>query len=413
MEASMPTLLVVNVHFAPHSFGGATVVAENMAAELNENYGWRIVVITTHQNPLAVPYAVSRYTTGNFDVFSIAVPDEGALNYEERYANAQVARVAESVIDRLSIDVAHIHSIQSMGVGLIEALTQRSIPVATTVHDCWWLCERMFMIDVRGKYCHQNHIDMNVCRYCVPELNRTVERKQVLFDALNKSDILLFPSEFHRKLYLSNNFSSEKCLVNKNGVQLPKDRGDDAERGLEPTASPNPVRFGFVGGPGDIKGAPLIKKAFSDLPHSNYQLRLVDGAQNRGLTWAKRFDWKIPGELIIVPPYNRDNMDDFFASIDVLLFPSQWKESFGLTVREAISRGVWVIVTDAGGIVEDCIEGVNSSIVPMDGDYLPLKRAIEVILDAGKSPVVQDRTVVSISQQASELHEILLQHSSS
>jgi glycosyltransferase involved in cell wall biosynthesis len=101
-------------------------------------------------------------------------------------------------------------------------------------------------------------------------------------------------------------------------------------------------------------------------------------------------------------------MDDFFSSIDVLLFPSQWKESFGLTVREAISRGVWVIVTDAGGIVEDCIEGVNSNIVPMDGDYVPLRDSIKAILDEGKAPVVQDRTVVSIGQQAHELNDILL-----
>ena len=35
----------------------------------------------------------------------------------------------------------------------------------------------------------------------------------------------------------------------------------------------------------------------------------------------------------IIPAYSQDNIDDFFAGIDVLLFPTQWKESFGLTVQ--------------------------------------------------------------------------------
>ena len=76
---------------------------------------------------------------------------------------------------------------------------------------------------------------------------------------------------------------------------------------------------------------------------------------DKGLERAKSFNWNIPGEIVIVPPYNRETMDEFFASIDVLLFPSQWKESFGLTVREAIARGVWVIATEAGGVgVQRC-----------------------------------------------------------
>jgi len=45
-------------------------------------------------------------------------------------------------------------------------------------------------------------------------------------------------------------------------------------------------------------------------------------------------------------------MDDFYAEIDVLLFLSQWKETFGLTIREALARGIRVIQTDSGGTTE-------------------------------------------------------------
>ncbi len=49
----------------------------------------------------------------------------------------------------------------------------------------------------------------------------------------------------------------------------------------------------------------------------------------------------------------------------MLLFPTQWK-SFGLTVREALIRDVWVIATDAGGVVEDIVDGKNGNIIPFD-----------------------------------------------
>lgn len=68
----------------------------------------------------------------------------------------------------------------------------------------------------------------------------------------------------------------------------------------------------------------------------------------------------------------------FFDDIDVLLFPSQWKESFGLTVREALAWNVWVIATDAGGVVEDLVNGENASIIPLDGDHVPLQHATEL-----------------------------------
>ena len=61
-------------------------------------------------------------------------------------------------------------------------------------------------------------------------------------------------------------------------------------------------------------------------------------------------------------------MDEFFNSIDVLLYPTQSKESFGLTVREALIRNVWVITSDAGGAVEDIIPGENGFIIPFNND---------------------------------------------
>ena len=79
---------------------------------------------------------------------------------------------------------------------------------------------------------------------------------------------------------------------------------------------------------------------------------LIDNTLNLGFA---SIDGAIGGQWArswCEPAYRQDEMDAFFSAIDVLLFPSQWKESFGLTVREALARDVWVIATDCGGPAE-------------------------------------------------------------
>ena len=86
-------------------------------------------------------------------------------------------------------------------------------------------------------------------------------------------------------------------------------------------------------------------------------------------------------EIEIAPAYTQNNIDAFFADIDVLLFPSQWKESYGLTVREALVRDVWVIATDCGAAAEEIVEGVNGNVVPLGDEPGPLAKAITDVLD--------------------------------
>ena len=59
-------------------------------------------------------------------------------------------------------------------------------------------------------------------------------------------------------------------------------------------------------------------------------------------------------------------MYTIYRKIDVLLFPSEWKESFGLMVREAIYNDVFVVCSDCGGPREAVVNNENGLIFPMD-----------------------------------------------
>lgn len=363
----MKKLVIFNVYFAPNSFGGATIVCEELCRILSSK-GWEILVITT--NNFCFPYTKVRYQIDNINIISIGVPKN--LDYIETYDNYKFTKVIGEILDYYHADAAHVHSIQTMGAGLINELLERNVPTILTLHDCWWFCERQFMINNNAKYCGNENCNES-CLYCVEDYKRTQTRTKFLKKICTKVDRLLYPSNFFRELHLKWGFPEKTSFVNKNGIHWP-------QKNFQKTPSQH-IRFGYVGGPGPIKGADTLYNAFKKLKNKNYELIVVDAAQNLGLEWTTFKSWDIPGKLTIYPAYQQKKMDDFFREIDVLLFPSLWKESFGLTVREALCRDKWVISTNAGGVIEDLIDGENCSLIPMTSNPQPLISAIRYAIE--------------------------------
>jgi glycosyltransferase involved in cell wall biosynthesis len=84
---------------------------------------------------------------------------------------------------------------------------------------------------------------------------------------------------------------------------------------------------------------------------------------------------------------------DFFASIDVAVFPSTWDEPFGLVVAEAMAAGVPFVVSDAGALPE--VAGENHPWVARAGDSQDLARVIRAAWTAvrsGTAPTAAART---------------------
>jgi len=402
----MNRLMVLNLYFAPESFGGATVVAEQTVGRLQDQHGWSVLVVTTMRDLALPPYFLRRYRAGGVNVVAINLPNPSYG--EAAYRDPEVARCISDIARAYKPHICHSHAIQLMGCDFLEELQETGVKLALTLHDCWWLCERQFMINADGYYCNQWKIDARQCRQCMVDGREFERRDAYLRRQLERADLLLFPSEFHRQLHLANGVCEERSLVNKNGVVLPGASYRDV-RSSSSRPGGNTV-FGFVGGPGAIKGADLIVQALNGIGRTDYTLQVVDAARNMGASWKDTGYWQIPGEMEFLPPYQQATMDSFFAGIDVLLFPSQWKESFGLTVREALARDVWVIATDAGGVSEDLVDGENATVLPFGSGVGELRVAIEQALNGApwrnyRKPV-SDR-IRGFDEQARELSGFL------
>ena len=347
-------VLSFNVYYHPQSFGGATIVAEQLNKLLADEEAYEIYAVTTlPMKSWLPPYSAIRYEYGKVTVFGVAVPSEDAAAHE----NPRFDEAVKDIIELVQPDIAHIHCIQSMGVGMVDICREAGVKTLVTLHDAWWICPNQFMLDENEVFREQ--------------WNTEDERSKTIARALAKIDMLLAPSKYFAELHEKT--LGRNVLVNKNGVTRPLGQISKRKKDV--------IRFGYVGGKTKIKGVHLILEAFRKHRFPNTELVVVDNMLNVGARSFFDSDFDGVERFRIEPAYSQDTIDYFFSEIDVLLFPTQWKESFGLTVREAVLRDVWVIATDAGGVSEDIIDGENGTIIPFDSGVEELSRAIAEVCE--------------------------------
>lgn len=394
------SVLIANVYFPPRRYGGATLVAEEMARRLNARGDTRVTVFTA-LDQADDPQVLRRWQDDGMTVFAAPI---GGQDVVSDFDNPVMGQEFGRVLDAVRPDVVHLHSVQWMSASLADACRARGIPYVITVHDSWWLCPRQFMVREDGQYCHQSRIDLRVCQACVPGARHLEARRDLLTGVLLGAARVLSPSEPHRQLHIANGIPPDLIEVAPNGVRLP-------EPGFQPKRAGG-LRFAYVGGNVDIKGYSIVRRAFETLPAGDWELVLVDNTLNLGFSSVDPRDWRIAGALRVVPAYVPEALDDFFADIDVLVFPSQWKESFGLTVREALARGVWVVATAGGGPADAIEDGVNGDLIPLDGRH---DRLAEILRDMLAAPERlraaasrPPRPILDFAAQAEALRETLL-----
>ncbi|NYT83429.1 glycosyltransferase family 4 protein [Alcaligenaceae bacterium] len=360
-----PRILTVNIFYSPRSFGGATIIAEEVNRRLQAD-DLEISVFAALPTDTVPSYALRRYEVGEISVFGVGMPE--ALSPLQMFENPGMTAPFQQALEAIQPDLVHFHCVQGIGILPMEQCVTAGIPFVVTLHDAWWLCGRQFMVNRQGVYCNQHSIDLDICARCVDDAALNTYRSERLRQVLDKAQLLLTPSAYFADFYQANGFPAERVRVNRNGVRRP---GVSVQR--LPSRTP---RFGYVGGNDAIKGVNSIITAFRGLPAEAAKLVVVDNTMNLGFSCYAPDRFKGLANVEVVPAYTQATIDEFFAGIDVLLFPTQAKESFGLVVREALARNVWVICSDAGGVVEDILPGENGLIIPMDDDGTALKRAV-------------------------------------
>jgi glycosyltransferase involved in cell wall biosynthesis/GT2 family glycosyltransferase len=248
--------------------------------------------------------------------------------------------------------LVHVHHLAGHAAGLVGALRARRLPYVFQVQDWWAPCARSNLLLPDRELC--SGPGPGKCSACLP-LTRIPPaaltnpalyrwRWRLLRRALQAADAVVMGSRFIADSYRELGWLPERARVIPYGVEAAAAQG--------PRRAPAPpLRFALIGSVMPHKGVHVAVEAF----------RAMDPARATLDVW---------GDTAILPAYTRElqaaaspavrfrgrfpeaEKDAVYAGIDVLVAPSLGLESFGLVVHEATERGVPVVASRRGALIE-------------------------------------------------------------
>lgn len=373
MSISRPKFLTVALYHPRVMKGGAQYVAKDlhdMAAQGDEFDAVILAGVDGRAFPqyvkvgsviTALPESRNEYILGGFKF-----DDFYHVVYDPR-RNKMLARFLEDHRP----DIIHIHHSLWIGLEFID-LCKKILPnskIIYTIHEYLPICYaqgQLFRYHERA-ICSQDAPDQ--CVKCFP--SRSVEefilRKRSFLRAFEQVDHFISPSEYLRDRFVAWGIPGAKISTIPNGHRT----NHPAE--WKPTHSENLNIFGYFGQFVDAKGIDVLLQAARTVADSSdkpVEIKIFGGNKTHASPdYLARIEKALddaPGNLRVTEMggYSRENVFDLMNSVDWVVVPSVWPETFGLVVSEAWEARRPVLASRAGGLIERIVDGKNGLSFP-------------------------------------------------
>lgn len=251
-------------------------------------------------------------------------------------------------------DLVHVHHVAGHSFAALEAATASGVPVVVQLQDWWSICARANLCDAADARCPGPAVLRCARCFGMTALPGAAILSPLLHLARRAAAVRAFSGA---SAFVAGSRSVVRDLAAA-GVLPPGTPahvlpyGVDAPRDVAPHAGAGrPLRFGLVGALMPHKGVHVAVRAVASLPPGAATLD-VYGTDRGAFAWAQALRAEAGPAVRFHGPFEDDERDRVFATLDVLLVPSIGLESFGLAAREAMARGVPVVASDDGALAE-------------------------------------------------------------
>jgi glycosyltransferase involved in cell wall biosynthesis len=209
---------VVSSHFPPNFTSGGTLAPQRLARAFAAR-GHEVCVYAGHLDyERRAGQSWDDADDAGFPVHWIEIHPWIGWADSNNFDNPTVTSDFVDWLVRTQPDVVHVHSIQALGVGVIEATKAAGVPVVLTMHDFWWSCARQFLADRTYTPCSLV-VDCGVCQ-CEVDHRWLGLRDERLRAALQHVDVVLCPSASAAAVMAANGVDPAKLRVDENGLEL-------------------------------------------------------------------------------------------------------------------------------------------------------------------------------------------------
>lgn len=341
----------------------------------------------------------NKYGIINYRIVNpLPIPFLNGIRVEDYERENDDYSVWDLFFKELNLDVFHIHTFVGLSSNGVIAAKNNGIRIIYTTHDFFGICAKqtLFYRDQPCKTvnsclncpaCNATALSYKKMFFLHSRLYKSLRRTKLMlfvknkfkssygtdkeYDAVNTVDDFLQLKSKYEKLFkmvdlfhfnssiTESNF--KKYLSNVNGKNIPITL-NNIKNNRKKIGVLNPIKFTYLGPPQAYKGfdflIDVLDKVYED--NKNFVLNIFFKA---GTKLDK------PYYTFISEGYTPDDLEKIFINTHILLVPSQCMETFGLVVREAMSFGVPVLVTNNVGS-KDVIENNVTGIIRDNDEWL-------------------------------------------
>jgi len=276
-------------------------------------------------------------------------------------------RITSDLVAALKPDLIYIWNMEHVGINPILAAQEQGVPCVFSLGVGW-------LVSLKNETYLESNFFKRMWRQAIIGLRD--------FDKLNLKYMISI-SQWLKHYYVKNGFVEQNLTVIPRGVPPGWVIGPKELRTIDHKNSP--IRLLFVGrvcqekAPDDAIRA--VYKLIYELGLNHVLLDIVGTGTEDYLQELKTLiaELKIGDFVRFLGHMEHSAILDLYPLYDILLFPSRWEEPLGVTVLEAMARGVPVIATDRGGISEMIMNHENGILVSAN-DPGKLAEAIKTLI---------------------------------
>ena len=293
------------------------------------------------------------------------------------FRSKKFRKIYDQIIALFEVDIIHVHHVCGLTLELYYAGEAAGVPIVTTLHDFYYLCPSIKMMDYTNKLClYEDQVER--CAVCLrkkknimPSLDYIHEWRQNHLEVLKLSETIIVPSESTKTIILQY-YPEVKDKMRVIGHGL-KPFTQDQE--MPETRKSSTFNIAFLGGVGSpAKGGDIICEM---IKHGNKNIHwYVFGTMGHcNLMMLEQDNYTKVGQ------YKREDLPQLMKKyeIDLVGILPIWLETFCYTLSESALCGVPVIASDIGAISERIHADCYGWIVKQNSNWKEILEQIERI----------------------------------
>jgi len=342
-----PKVAILTNLYPPHVLGGYEILCRQVVNALAAR-GWPIRVLTSDHGLSSEDPRQDEIDGITVDRLLGIYPSFGqppVIDPNLRLAmTRENRRTTNAWLEEVKPDLVFVWSLLRATVGPARAAVDRKLPMAYTFNDA------------------------NIASYAPAPLtrphralpDRTKYREATLIDLpLNPSTCI---SKIVREDLQAKLGSQADPKVIHQGVPI-----DELVPKANPGAAHNPFRVLYAGQIHPYKGVKYAVEAVNSLSKRHpVQLRVAGGGDE---AYTKELKEIAGPNIVFLGRIEREDLIKEYQEADAFVFPSVWREPFGLTHLEAMACGTPVVSTDNGGQREFLVHEGNSLLVDPENSH--------------------------------------------